>query len=65
MSLTESMLETEKASEALVNSLKASQRVADKRDPFVELVLQDIRVEATRLNNRIVWAAGAARRAKL
>lgn len=65
MNVTEAMAKAEHDSETLVESVCGAQLIADKRDPFVELVLNDIRTDAMKLKNRIVWAAGAARRAKL
>ncbi len=65
MNLVEAMTKAEQTSETLVNDLREAQRLANGKDSFAEMVVNDIRAEAATLSRRIVWAAGATRRPKL
>lgn len=46
----------------LESDLRAAEKIADKADPFMGWVLEELRVEAFRLKNRLANLAEAAKR---
>lgn len=44
------------------SDLRAAEKIADKADPFMGWVLEELRVEAFRLKNRLANLAEAAKR---